>query len=191
MLQHDGNAGNKCTCFMFIKPTDIGKELLVLWKQSIIDADAFEDQVSSPRRTFPFDECHFRDEVDLTSADTHLTYGVRAADSVVACLLDWIDTHSRYIWRTEMVRCTPSSSYELEACATILPARSCALAHLKARTCDDCRAVEGRSHRVGGPSTTKKIGFCGRPSLESVQCMSAVYSLHDYFSNVDLKECVV
>lgn len=45
MLQHDGNAGNKCTCFMYLQPTDIAKELLVLWKQSILDSNAFEDQV--------------------------------------------------------------------------------------------------------------------------------------------------
>ena len=48
MLQHDGNAGNKCTCFMYLQPTDITKELLVLWKQSIIDSGAFEDQVRTP-----------------------------------------------------------------------------------------------------------------------------------------------
>ena len=47
MLQHDGNAGNKCTCFMYLQPTDLAKELLVLWKQSILDSDAFEDQVSN------------------------------------------------------------------------------------------------------------------------------------------------
>lgn len=46
MLQLDGSRGNPCTCFMFMKPTDMVKELLVKWMQSIVDADSwYEDQV--------------------------------------------------------------------------------------------------------------------------------------------------
>lgn len=46
MLQLDGSVGNPCTCFMFMKPTEMVKELLVKWIQSIVDAEAwYEDQV--------------------------------------------------------------------------------------------------------------------------------------------------
>ena len=44
MLQNDGPVDNKCTCFMYLRPTDIVKELLVLWERSIIDDRAMEDQ---------------------------------------------------------------------------------------------------------------------------------------------------
>eukprot|EP00903_Cladosiphon_okamuranus_P005636 g5602.t1 len=46
MLQLDGSRGNPCTCFMFMKPTVMVKELLVKWMQSIVDADSwYEDQI--------------------------------------------------------------------------------------------------------------------------------------------------
>lgn len=44
MLQNDGPADNKCTCFLYLRPTDTVKELLVLWEQSIIRDNASEDQ---------------------------------------------------------------------------------------------------------------------------------------------------
>lgn len=49
MLQLDGSAGNPCTCFMFMKPTEIVKELLVKWMEAIVNAEAwYEDQVGAP-----------------------------------------------------------------------------------------------------------------------------------------------
>lgn len=42
----DDDADNKCTWFMFIKPNDMGRELLTLWRQEIIDTNAATTQVS-------------------------------------------------------------------------------------------------------------------------------------------------
>lgn len=48
MLQYDGNTGNKCTCFMFLKPTMMCRLLLRLWEKSIIEGQKAINQVSSP-----------------------------------------------------------------------------------------------------------------------------------------------
>ena len=44
MLQNDGDENNKCTCFMYLRPTDDAKELLVLWEESIIKKNASKNQ---------------------------------------------------------------------------------------------------------------------------------------------------
>lgn len=48
MLQHDGTEVNKCTCFMFIKPTLNGKLLVHLWEKEIIETEAVLNQVRRP-----------------------------------------------------------------------------------------------------------------------------------------------
>lgn len=47
VLQYDGSKGNPCTCLMFMKPTEMVKELLVEWIQATEDADAKINQVST------------------------------------------------------------------------------------------------------------------------------------------------
>lgn len=42
----DGDAKHKCTWFMFIKANDMGRELLKLWRQEIIDTKAATTQAS-------------------------------------------------------------------------------------------------------------------------------------------------
>lgn len=62
MLQLDGSPGNPCTCFLFMKPTETVKTLLVLWMGSIVEASAngwYEDQASA-------------DDMHLVCASGHL-----------------------------------------------------------------------------------------------------------------------
>lgn len=47
MLQYDGNTGNKCTCFMFLKPTMMSLKLLKLWEEKIVESQDVRNQVSS------------------------------------------------------------------------------------------------------------------------------------------------
>lgn len=46
MLQLDGSEGNKCTCFMFLKPTAMSLALVDAWEQNIISERATRNQVS-------------------------------------------------------------------------------------------------------------------------------------------------
>lgn len=46
MLQYDGNTANKCTCFMFLKPTMMCRILLRLWEQTIVEGHKVINQVS-------------------------------------------------------------------------------------------------------------------------------------------------
>lgn len=46
MLQSDGSKGNPCTCFMFMKPTELAKGLLVEWIQAAEETDAKINQVN-------------------------------------------------------------------------------------------------------------------------------------------------
>ncbi|CAM9429766.1 unnamed protein product, partial [Hapterophycus canaliculatus] len=48
MIQLDGSMGNPCTCFMFMKPTEMVIGLLDKWIQSIVEAEGwYEDQAST------------------------------------------------------------------------------------------------------------------------------------------------
>ncbi|CAM9141525.1 unnamed protein product [Scytosiphon promiscuus] len=47
MIQQDGSVGNPCTCFLFMKPTELVIGLLDKWIQSIVEAEEwYEDQAS-------------------------------------------------------------------------------------------------------------------------------------------------
>lgn len=47
MLQADGSQGNPCTCLMFMKPTDLVKELLVQWIETAEQTEARINQVNT------------------------------------------------------------------------------------------------------------------------------------------------
>lgn len=51
MLQLDGSEGNKCTCFMFLKPTAMSLALVDAWEQNIISERATRNQVSGACNT--------------------------------------------------------------------------------------------------------------------------------------------
>ena len=45
MLQYDGKQRNKCTCFMFLKPTMMCRMLLKLWEKRILEGHNTINQV--------------------------------------------------------------------------------------------------------------------------------------------------
>jgi len=47
MLQADGSQGNPCTCLMFMKPTELVKELLVQWIETAEQTEARINQVNA------------------------------------------------------------------------------------------------------------------------------------------------
>lgn len=45
MVQHD-HGMNICTCFLFMKPVSIVKDLIRSWKEAIFSGENVDDQVS-------------------------------------------------------------------------------------------------------------------------------------------------
>ena len=85
MLQYDGNAGNPCTCFMYMKPTEVMNKLLVKWTQAIVDADSwYEDQVGATPSSPMY---HRRERGTPTRASPgHAVDDVHDVLAVVLCL---------------------------------------------------------------------------------------------------------
>lgn len=55
MVQLDGFKGNPCTCFMFMKPKDKVKQMLVLWLKAISETEAQINQVRFSPAGTPFE----------------------------------------------------------------------------------------------------------------------------------------
>lgn len=46
-LQHDGSERNKCTCFLFLKPTSMVRALVENWRDAIAKDRKVTNQVST------------------------------------------------------------------------------------------------------------------------------------------------
>ena len=49
LFQHDGSEMT-CTCFMFLRPTNMAHKLLMLWTKNIVDKKSTKNQVSTSAR---------------------------------------------------------------------------------------------------------------------------------------------